>query len=200
MSNFLLHEPEAVLIHIPKTGGTSIRNGVWEKRYEGPVFGVIPGAWQGLYKFAFVRHPCDRLISAWRMFTDGTMTMPGQPFAMETRQLDLAAFIDIVIDDSIIYDERRSTFAERIRHHTIPQTHPFNCLGHADFIGRYENLDADFRHVCKVLGVDAELPRMHFTTRGLWREYMDDADIARCREFYRDDFAQFGYSTTQAGN
>ena len=71
MSNFLLKNPDAVLIHIPKTGGTSIRKGAWGRRVRGPRFGTIPEAWRHHFKFAFVREPLDRFLSAYRMFTEG---------------------------------------------------------------------------------------------------------------------------------
>jgi hypothetical protein len=40
MSNFLLRNPDCVFIHIPKTGGSSIRNGLWLSRYEGPFLAI----------------------------------------------------------------------------------------------------------------------------------------------------------------
>ena len=64
MSVFLLNNPDAVFIHIPKTAGRSIRVGAWEGRYEGPVRGEVPAAWRGHFKFAFCRDPVNRLISA----------------------------------------------------------------------------------------------------------------------------------------
>jgi len=42
MSNFLLRNPDCVLIHIPKTGGTTIRKGICGSNYEGPAFGEFP--------------------------------------------------------------------------------------------------------------------------------------------------------------
>jgi len=193
MGVFLLHNPKAVLIHIPKTGGTSIRNGAWEGNYEGPAFGEIPDDWQSYFKFAFVRHPYDRLISAWKMFTKGTMTRPGLSAEIETRPLSLSEFIDIVTDDNIIYDERRSTYEERVRHHTIPQTHLFNCLRLADYVGRYENIDEDFLQISKTIGQTTELPHIHYTERKHWSEYMSDTDKDRCLDFYKEDFKQLEY-------
>ena len=39
MSVFVLKEPDAVFIHIPKTGGMSIRKGIWGQKYDGPYVG-----------------------------------------------------------------------------------------------------------------------------------------------------------------
>ena len=163
MSNFLLRSPDCVLIHIPKTGGTSIRKGAWDKRVKGPRFGSIPEEWQGLFSFAFVRDPLDRFLSAYRMFTQGPAGDPDWSLPRDARSLTHAAFFDIVRDESIIHDERRSSFEEKIRHHAIPQTHPFNCLRQADFVGRFEDIDADFARIAKHVGLNSDLPRLHVT-------------------------------------
>jgi hypothetical protein len=56
--------------------------------------------------------------------------------------------------------------AARIRHHTIPMSHPYNCLHGADFIGRYENLAEDFTIVADRLGITDPLPKLNTTKRG----------------------------------
>ena len=71
MAIFLIREPRCVFIHIPKTGGASIRHGVFKGNVDGPKQGFIPENWKSLYKFAFVRNPYDRVISAWKMFSEG---------------------------------------------------------------------------------------------------------------------------------
>jgi hypothetical protein len=194
MSNFRLLAPDCVLIHVPKTGGTSIRKGVWQKRYEGPVFGAIPDSWRGLFTFAFVRHPLDRFVSAWRMFTCGTANEPDWRMPADARPLSIEEFGEIVFDDGIIFDERRSTFEERIRHHTIPQTHPFNCLDEAEFVGRFERLEADFAHVARRVGAAETLPHMHGTGHGGWRDHVTGDLLAACRRFYDEDLRRLGYS------
>jgi hypothetical protein len=217
MSNFRLKGPDAVFIHIPKTGGTSIRRGAWADNYEGPVFGHIPEEWQSLFKFAFVRHPCDRLISAWKMFAEGAYSSKGDYLLgtianavglqslrrkyvkgkPEAHGISLKDFLSIVEDNDIDYDVAAGTkdsVEVRIRHHTIPQTHPYNCLAHANFIGRYESIEQDFRKVASRLELLVHLPHMRRTIRESWRESMDAHDIDRCYAFYRDDFRELGYS------
>ena len=186
MSNFLLKEPDCVLIHIPKTGGSSIRHGIWADRYEGPTFGSIPPEWGSCFAFAFVRHPLDRLVSAYRDFSQ-----------YRGFKGSLASFFDIVSDESIIYDERRSTLAERIRHHAIPQTHPFNCLQLAAFVGRYERYAEDLADVLRRVGMDMpeDVPR-HRETAGNtrpWSDFFSGRLLARATRYYSQDFEQLGY-------
>jgi hypothetical protein len=191
MSNFLLKDPDCVLIHIHKTGGTSMRKGVWVNRASKPVFGYIPDEWSHLFKFAFVRHPLDRLVSAWKMFTDGTETFSA---GKQGRDMTIEDALDILEDDSIIYDERRKTLPERLRHHAIPQTHPYNCLQYADFVGRFERIDEDFAKVAEKLGMTATLPKMHSTSHQEWQHYIKGEALERAAAYYKKDLEELNYS------
>jgi len=193
MSNFLLKDPECVFIHIPKTAGTSIRKGVWKSNYEGPVFGYIPKEWEDLFSFAFIRHPLQRLVSAYNMFTIGTKGDSQWRFPEDARELNWESFLDIVTDENIIYDERRKTFDEKIRHHTIPQTHPFNCLDKAKFIGKQETFDEDFETITKKLKINIKAPKIHTTNSQPWYKVMDKISIDRAIEYYKEDFEQLDY-------
>jgi hypothetical protein len=197
MSNFLLKKPDCVFIHIPKTAGTSIRKGVWKGNYEGPVFGTIPEEWAKLFSFAFVRHPLQRFISAYKMFTMGTRAEKNSGLQIhrprDSRPLSIEEFLDIVTDESIIFDERRSTLEERIRHHTIPQTHPFNCLHLADFIGRHENINVDIQIVSLQVGIQIDLPHMHTTNDIHWKNFLKGETLNRCRQFYEEDLETLQY-------
>lgn len=198
LSIFLLLQPRCVLIHIPKTGGTSLRKGIWGGNYEGPEFGAVPERWKHEFKFAFVRHPLCRLTSAYRMFTEGAVGDPSWKLPEDARPLSFDAFLDIVLDESIIFDQRRRTFEEKIRHHTIPQTHPFNALSDADFVGRYERLDEDFRIVADRVGLrGVPVPRMHFTKAKPYSVYFNARQLEKMVDYYKTDFAHLQYGLSQ---
>lgn len=197
MSNFILKNPACVFIHIPKTAGTSIRKGVWKSNYKGPYFGKIPKEYQNLFSFAFVRHPLQRFISAYNMFTEGAKGDPNWKLPNDARALTIDEFLSITIDENIIYDERRKTFEEKIRHHTIPQTHPFNCLEMAEFIGKYENIETDFKIIANKLKINDFLPKMHTTTPTLWKDVLKGKNLKNCIEFYENDFKTLGYKIPQ---
>lgn len=194
MSNFLLKNPNCVFIHIPKTAGTSIRKGVWKSDYEGPYFGTIPKEWENLFSFAFVRHPLQRFVSAYHMFTEGAKGDPAWSLPHDARVLTIEEFLEIVLDQSIIYDQRRHTFEEKIRHHTIPQTHPFNCLHLAKFIGRYENFNKDFETIKKEMGIINEVPHIHYTKKVNWKDILKGEVLDKCITFYKNDFEELNYT------
>jgi hypothetical protein len=188
-----------VLIHIPKTGGTSIRRGYFGENYEGPVQGFVPRDWMLLFKFAFVRNPYDRIVSAWKMFSAGTSqsTFERPPDAKPA--ISLREFLDIATDESIPYDSR-DTWEQKIRHHTIPQTHPYNCLDRADFAGRFENLRADFRVICGRLGIGpSRLPHWNRSRHLDYRTYFDAETREITGRAFEEDLRRLGYSFDPGG-
>ena len=184
MSNFLLKNPECVFIHIPKTGGSTIRLGIWKERYEGPVFGKMPDEWKDKFKFAFVRHPISRLVSAWSDFTQHR----GQTHTIEE-------FLDVVMDESVNYIPPTQNMAEKIRHHTIAQTHPFNTLFEADFIGRHENYIEDLKFILDKMHVVPEhIPNWRETKKVDWKDVVKGKTLMRAVEFFEEDFEKLGYA------
>ena len=199
MASFLILEPRCVFLHIPKTGGASIRRGFFNNQYEGPVQGDIPKEWLELFKFGFVRNPFDRLISAWKMFSSGMDETVWQHPGEECEGITLQRFMEIVLDDSIPYDGRRSSTERKIRHHAMPQSHPFYCLDQADFIGRFERLADDFKIVLQRLGVaDQPLPHLNRGKRAVsTMQYFDRETWQMAIDFYAQDFVKFDYPITE---
>ncbi len=199
MAIFLIRDPRCVFIHIPKTGGASIRRGVFEENYEGPVFRDLPEEWQDAFCFGFVRNPFDRLASAYRMFTGGmhdtaSRYRAGESSDLHMRPLSFREFLDIVLDESIIFDERRATYEERVRHHTIPQTHEFHGLQHAARVGRFERFADDFREIAERLGLaSGNLPHLNRTASRDYRRYYDPETRSLAEAFYAEDLKQLGY-------
>ncbi len=199
MPVFLINDPKCVLIHIPKTGGSAIRDGYFRGQYEGPSFGCIPETWQAYFKFAFVRNPFDRFVSAWKMFSEGVLNSDWKYPRRGRPGMDLNEFLQIAIDSTIEYSAGTKTFEQRIRNHTMPQTHPLACLSEADFVGRFENLEKDFARVCEHLGlVDKNLPLVHNTRRGQYPDYIDQPSREALENFYSADLAKLGYSFEDA--
>src|SRR5690606_32464705 len=130
-----------------------------------------------------VRHPLDRFISAYSDFTQ-----------IGNYRGSLADFADIVMDDGIIYDERRKTQAERIRHHTIPQTHPFNCLSLAQEVYRFERFEEEIARLGARMGLGfGPLPHRRRTSHDNWESLLDPVLRRRLVAFYENDFTDLDY-------
>ena len=68
-----------------------------------------------------------------------------------------------------------------------------------DFVGRYENLAADFEVVRKRLGVETRLKHLNRTPvedLAIAAHYANDAVVRRVQDVYRKDFELLGYPST----
>ena len=197
MSNFVLQDLNCVFIHIPKTAGMSIRNGVFDETPKKKFFGKIPNQYQDCFKFAFVRNPFDRLVSCWRYTCCGC-----RRFRRSRKRLSFPEFLEIAIDDNISHDIDKASLAGHrhhpwrcfARHHAIPMTHPFNCLHLADFVGKFENLQEDFNTVCDTIGTPRQqLPHKNKSRHKHYTEYYNNETRAIVTEKYAEDIQRFGY-------
>jgi hypothetical protein len=209
MSSFYIPKYNCVFIHIPKTAGTSIRNGFFHEEYIGPYL-HFPYKYKHLYSFAFVRNPYDRLISAYNFFhikkkeTDDNKNL----------KLSFTEFLNIVIDTSIGYRECSiyGNIPEFIRHHTIPQTDDFNQLHYAKFVGRYENLENDWAKICRDISAEyISLDKNNVSKNMKWydklyqewfpqsyrmyfyRKYLNKKNLDIINGFYEQDFLTLNY-------
>jgi hypothetical protein len=183
MSNFRLRAPDCVFIHIPKTGGSSIRRGLWQDRYDPPAFGTFEDDWRGLYHFAFIRHPLDRFISAYADFTQ-----------LRGYEGSIQDFAKITCDTSIDGGASRACREERIRHHTLPQTDPFNGLSRAQDIYRFEDFPQEIARLATKTGLTYQsIPQKRQTHHASWRDLLTPDLIGRLTDFYAQDFSDLGY-------
>ena len=62
-----------------------------------------------------------------------------------------------------------------------------------DFVGRYESLGRDWRHVLDKLGVQAELPHRNPSQHQAWPEVYTPETLRVVNQVYAADFDTFGY-------
>lgn len=107
-----------------------------------------------------------------------------------------SAFLDRI---EVIYEANP---LERDANHPYPKSIAFNQLdyvtgrdGHlaADFIGRFEYLETDFRRLSDEIGVHLALPHTNAFARRHYREYYTPVDIEKVRKLYKRDLDHFGY-------
>jgi len=190
MSVFCLKDPDAVFIGIPKTGSSSIREGLWKKRYKAH-YGVGMPRYatdlivQGQLSFTFVRHPLDRLASACRDFRQ-IRRMP-----VTTRQ-----FVDIVLNRELSYD--LFTLENKARHHTLPQTHPAYAVDYAKLVFRFERYEDHVHKLFGILGATYHsVPHIKKTKGDGWHEFWECLDANRRHKllrYYAEDFERFRYA------
>ncbi len=188
----------ALFIHVPKTAGVSVQRGLFGRsvvqhqtlrQYE-----LVMSRRQltPLFKFAFVRNPWDRLVSAWLYLREGGFNRWDRGHA----ERNLAQFPDF--ESFVLRRVKRETI-ENDYWHLRPQVYYLrNGRGRVelDFIGRFENLAQDFQRVAQLLGCSATLGS-HNRTRSRqssgYRDYYTPRSAAAVAAAYRDDIETFGY-------
>ncbi len=63
-----------------------------------------------------------------------------------------------------------------------------------NFIGRYENLEEDFRHVCATIGLPARLPHLNASKTRPYQEYYTPSTMELVRETFAEDIRLFNYA------
>jgi len=147
----------------------------------------------GLYTFAFVRNPWDRLVSCYRDKIQGEVEDFTQ-FSQSGVARCLARFDVFSVNmsfEEFVYAVASIPDADADEHFRSQHKFLTNDRGGiaVDFVGRYENLEADFRYVAERIGLPKgiSLPRLQANPRSV--RYMDYYTAAT-RDVVATRFAQ----------
>jgi hypothetical protein len=178
-----------LFIHIPKTGGTSMRTApfiggkgghrgikYYQEFLEEESSG-LPNL-NNVYKFCFVRNPWDRLVS---LFSHHYKSR--EHFTQFILHLE-----DLGLNPELTY-------------HYMPQCFYMTDSNDEfvmDFVGRYEHLERDWNTVCSEVGVEHKLPhkRKGFPRDGDYKRYYTKETWDVVRELYKEDLERLGYNDT----
>lgn len=188
---YISHPNKFIFFHTPKVAGSSIH--IFFKDYYGLVgeqrFDPIPSIHhmaakdflninpqcKDYFKFAFVRNPFDRFVSAYSGFT-------------QIRNMELGHF------DKFCEEFITSKFSKDI--HWIPQNKLLcDDLGNIipDFIGRYENLDEDLKKISNIIGIDMDIGHHRKTSRTSYEKMFSSKTKEIIENFFKDDLSKFDY-------
>lgn len=147
---------------------------------------VSKDTWNDYFKFAFVRNPWDRTVSKY-MYTQARLAeddMLGNQF-----------------DESYLM-KRCSMFEDWVR--LLPVLSPAGCSGFitdaegeiiVDYVGRFENANSDFAHVCETLGIDIPLACLNQSPRRPdYRSYYTSETRDIVARLFAEDIMRFGYT------
>lgn len=215
-AGFMLYDPirKFLFIHIWKTGGESVVSALrdhcplyFRNRYINKAIRLTPGpssvllgwrarlvcgqhftasearrempveAFDDAFKFTFVRNPWDWQVSNYAY----ALQTPAHGQHEIIQQLgSFDAYIRYQFDarapaqSAFIFDETGDQLV--------------------DFVGRFENLSADFRTVCEKIGVSADLPFLNVSKRRSdWRSYYTNETRGMVEELFHSDLERFDY-------
>jgi hypothetical protein len=212
------HHFKCIFVHVPKTAGQSIEQvfldalgRTWETRAPllmrynpDPGLGppllahlkaqeyvlhghVAPETFQEYFTFGFVRNPWDRMVSLYRQFGyEGKYGFKNFLRNTFTHDICRTKYWFICPQVEYLHDKRGDSLV--------------------DFIGRYENLEKDFKKICTALGLpEVQLPLVNDSqkrrnnkeansgSRVNWKLYYDNECIDFVAKFYKKDIECFNY-------
>lgn len=187
----------SIFVHVPKTAGVSIARSLFGNlaASHAPLFLYLGlyghRRFDEMYKYAFVRNPWDRLISAFNYLKTGGMHTMDANWA----RLHLANFSDVndFVERGLVNRNISDWihFREQAYFLIDPRTKNIGV----DFVGRYENIEADFNTVCQNLSVTADLKRLNGTITGKawYQDALSRKSIGIISDLYRRDLHLLGY-------
>ncbi len=146
--------------------------------YSSPV-NYLPNMYNDFFKFAFVRNPLDRLVSAWydKVIRQNYFRFPSSEYHKMKK-----------LENFIIWLEKLDI--ENCDEHIRAQ-YSLIDINNIDFIGRFENFDKDFKYVAEKINMP--LSKIHHKNK---KKYINIKDIPyklklRINNIYRKDFNIF---------
>lgn len=211
------HLRRFVFVHIHKTAGSSVFTALKEmphSRPHGHAHTFIKDGdiseYASYFKFAVVRNPWERAVSWYYSILH--LTGPSS-FSNYVRANcdDFSGFLDcteLVLDKTLDLPRRpENELLTKNPDLPYPKSLAFNQLDYicdenqqlaVDYVGRFENLDETWAHICQQIKAKIRLPRKNsggwYLQGQTYRDYYkSDADVEKIRRLYARDIAHFGY-------
>jgi len=190
-------ETKSIFVHIPKAAGISVGYSLYGRHTGNHTtiaeyqIAFTKSEFESCFKFAFVRNPWDRLLSAYLFLKKGGRNKGDAKWAQE----NLAGFKNF--EEFVLQWVTPKKVLSGI--HFVPQhkfvTQPFTKNIMVDFVGRYENLAQDFNVVREKLGFGKNLLFENKTEVKIkdYRDFYSEDSKAIVAEVYREDIELFGY-------
>lgn len=132
--------------------------------------------WDRIFTFTFVRNPWDWQVSLYHFIPTNRLN--------PQRRLVGAMTFDEYIRWRVTEDKHlQSSFVVDAQGNEI-----------VDFVGRFEHLADDVRHVGERIGWELELPHENASRHDTFRSYYTDETAALVAEHFAEDIDRFGYA------
>lgn len=198
-----------VFVHIPKTGGTSIRTvlekyatvGVWRHKVNGispsknrklskhAKAAVLreclgPARWDSLFSFAFVRNPWDRIVSNYFYAKMHKKSVKHKFVAQRS------------FEEFVLWYGKNNASATPDMRLDTQSAYLVDATGNllVDMIGRFENLFWDFSNICSKIGIKETVLHLNSSKHANYRNYYSKRTKEIVRDLFIDDVRRFNYS------
>jgi hypothetical protein len=201
------HKYKFIFIAVPKTGTTSIRN------FLQPYCDVFPNLnskspqyvhtnikileqhfknknwnFDEYFKFGFVRNPWDRAVSEYHYKIDyadrGKLNQPYyETFMLQCERIKKINNFNKAVALNLLNGSNQLSY--------MSDDNQKNLM---NFIGRFENINQDFKFICKKIGLEEKnLPHENKSLHKYYKEYYNEKSIQFIQEKFKEDIETFDY-------
>jgi hypothetical protein len=187
---------EFIFIFNPKTASKSMSHGVLEDRYLAHNKQSTKIEWHKeindytdteidrMFKFTFVRNPWDRAVSGFFFLRQTWQRRKERKKLIDKDE----TFEHFVLNKlNVVGPEINAHFAEQ---------HPcvfWKSKQYVHFVGRFENLQQDWRHIALQIHANPELPHINYTDHKKYKKYYTKKTKQIIAEIYKKDIELFNY-------
>ena len=183
------HKLKTIIIHIPKTGGSSIETSLGMKGIQ-HLNGVVAkesysDVWDDYLKFTFVRNPWDRLVSIYHYYK----------FGSESENQHLKKTIPNSFKEFVnsFYNKENQWYDILIKSQKSWITDDDGELL-VDYIARFEDYNTEVKTIGNKVGIQINnIPHHKKSDRGDYKEYYDKETIELVRNIFKEDIEYFNY-------
>lgn len=181
---------KAIIIHIPKTGGTSIEKALNMKIIKGrhltvgnskKVYG--DGKYDKYFTFSFVRNPWDRMASIYSYYK----------FGAESQNNKIKSSLRDVDFEEFVMNFEKYYWTNELRISQKEWLTDANGNLDVDFIGRYENYLGDVQKILAELNVKTSIGHARKSKRSDYRDYYNENTMNIVANLWADDIEYFKY-------
>ncbi len=193
-----------IFVHVPKTGGQSVAMALGGKTQSMATHTPLRCVEKGdRFAFGFARNPWERMVSLYRFMCQKPFRNTDNFDQEMTRRIGFKRWL--MEDEFFMQEDRHPTgepwvMRENWRGDGATDLPPMQrrpqmwWLRGCDFIGRFENLPADFAKACSMAGLQSTgLPHINATTGGNWRAEYDAETRDFVAEHFAEDIEAFGF-------
>jgi len=187
-------EGKLIFVHIPKTAGLSLALTLFgEEVGHFPVWvyrAILGDEYNDYFSFSFVRHPVDRLISAYYFLKQGGMKEHKTDRMFKEKVVDkystFESFVLEYLNEKTIYSYI----------HLFPQSYFLTYKGEiiVSFLGRVENMKESIKALEERLNRKIDLPVLNKSNRPRGSLSIGEDVFQKIRHLYKKDFTLLGYT------
>jgi len=180
-----------IFIHINKTGGTSIDKslGISVKKHltAKQIIDIVgEKKWKESFKFTFVRNPWDKVVSHYKYRVKTNQTN------LKEKNISFAEWVKKTYGknkDSLYYDNPQMFYQQ------TDWLKDNNGKIDIDFIGKFENMNNDFKYIQKKIKIFNNLPHLNKTVPTNYKDFYTEKELIDIiNDAFKEDIKLFNYT------